>query len=151
MTSEGGAVPTSSPFHLAFTVRDLEATRAFFAGLLGCEEGYVSDARVDFNLFGNHLVAHLRGDIAPAVAGSIVTDDENIPIPHYGIILDVPTWDALVERIRRRGGKFSFEPRVVRAGTPHEQKIFFLTDPSGNTIEFKGLRTPTPDQLLARR
>lgn len=142
---------TSSPFHLAFTVRDLDATRTFFAGLLGCREGYLSDKRVDFNLFGNHLVAHLRPDVIPAVGGSIVTDDENIPLPHFGIILDIATWGRLVERIRQWGGTFTVEPRVVRAGTPHEQKIFFLTDPAGNTFEFKGLKTPTPDQLLARR
>ena len=104
---------STSPFHLAFTVRDIGETRAFFGGLLGCPEGFVSDTRVDFDFFGNHLVAHLRRDTAP-VAGSIQTDEQRIPLPHFGVI-----------------------------NGAH--------DPSGNTFEFKGLKEPTPAQLLARR
>ncbi|MBI4245902.1 MAG: VOC family protein [Candidatus Rokubacteria bacterium] len=142
---------SSSPFHLAFTVHDIDETRAFFGGLLGCTEGYLTDKRVDFNLFGNHLVAHLRRDVAAPVTGSIVTDEQNIPLPHFGVILARDTWQALVDRLKQRGAKFMFEPRIVRSGTPHEQAIFFLTDPSGNTFEFKGLPDPTPAQLLARR
>ena len=106
---------STAPFHLAFTVRDIAETRAFFGGLFGCTEGFVSDTRVDFDFFGNHLVAHLRRDTAP-VAGSIQTDEQ---------------------RIRGKGA--------------HEQAIMFLTDPSGNTFEFKGLKDRTPAQLLARR
>ena len=69
---------STSAFHLAFTVRDISETRAFFGGLLGCTEGFV----------------------------------------------------------------LLLEPRVRGKGAH---------DPSGNTFEFKGLRDPTPAQLLARR
>lgn len=138
----------SSAFHLAFTVQDLEKTRAFFGGLLGCQEGYVSDTRVDFNFFGNHLVAHLRRG-APSEGGAIQTDEQRIPLPHFGVILDMPSWQALADRLRSRGAKFLLEPRTRGKGA-HEQSIMFLTDPSGNTFEFKGLKDPTPAQLLAR-
>lgn len=141
----------TSPFHLAFTVRDLDETRAFFGGLLGCREGYLSEARVDFDFYGNHLVAHLRRDVAPTIAGTIQTDERRIPLPHFGVILDRETWRALADRLRRRGAKFLLEPKILGEGTPHEQAIMFLTDPSGNTFEFKGLADPTPAQLLARR
>jgi len=142
-------VASTSPFHLAFTVRDISETRAFFGGLLGCTEGFVSDTRVDFDFFGNHLVAHLRHDRTP-VAGSIQTDEHRIPLPHFGVILDLAAWETLAERLRSQGAKFLLEPRVRGKGA-HEQAIMFLTDPSGNTFEFKGLRDPTPAQLLARR
>ena len=85
---------STSPFHLAFTVRDISETRAFFGGLLGCTEGFVSETRVDFDFFGNHLVAHLRRDAAP-VAGSIQTDEQRIPLPHFGVILDLAAWETL--------------------------------------------------------
>ena len=137
------------PFHLAFTVRDISDTRAFFGGLLGCTEGFVSETRVDFDFFGNHLVAHLRRDTGP-VSGSIQTDEQRIPLPHFGVILDLASWETLAERLRGQGAKFLLEPRVRGKGA-HEQAIMFLTDPSGNTFEFKGLRDPTPAQLLARR
>ncbi len=137
------------PFHLAFTVRDISDTRAFFGGLLGCTEGFVSDTRVDFDFFGNHLVAHLRRDTGP-VSGSIQTDEQRIPLPHFGVILDLASWETLAERLRGQGAEFLLELRVRGKGA-HEQAIMFLTDPSGNTFEFKGLRDPTPAQLLARR
>ena len=31
---------STSPFHLAFTVRDISETRALFGGLLGCTEDF---------------------------------------------------------------------------------------------------------------
>jgi len=142
-------VASTSPFHLAFTVRDISDTRAFFGGLLGCTEGFVSETRVDFDFFGNHLVAHLRRDTGP-VSGSIQTDEQRIPLPHFGVILDLASWETLAERLRGQGAEFLLEPRVRGKGA-HEQAIMFLTDPSGNTFEFKGLRDPTPAQLLARR
>ena len=138
----------TSPFHLAFTVRDIDETRAFFGGLLGCKEGFVSDTRVDFDFFGNHLVAHRRRDTAQA-AGSIQTDEQRVPLPHFGVILDLDAWNALADRLRSQGAKFLLEPRIRVKGA-HEQAIMFLTDPSGNTFEFKGLKDATPAQLLAR-
>ena len=34
---------SQSPFHFAFFVRDLESTRDFYSGVLGCREGRSSD------------------------------------------------------------------------------------------------------------
>ena len=49
------------PFHLAFPVDDLAAARAFYAGVLGCDEGRSSEEWIDFSLFGHQIVAHLTG------------------------------------------------------------------------------------------
>ena len=38
-------------FHLAFPVTDLEATRAFYGGTLGCGTGRESDRWIDFDFF----------------------------------------------------------------------------------------------------
>ena len=53
------------PFHLAFPVLDLDSTRSFYGGLLGCPEGRSSPHWIDFDLFGHQIVAHL----APAECG----------------------------------------------------------------------------------
>jgi len=108
-------VASTSPFHLAFTVRDISDTRAFFGGLLGCTEGFVSDTRVDFDFFGNHLVAHLRRDTGP-VSGSIQTDEQRIPLPHFGVILDLASWETLAERLRGQGGEVSPRAEGPRQG-----------------------------------
>lgn len=47
------------PFHLAFPVHDLDAARAFYAGVLGCAEGRSSNEWIDFDLYGHQVVAHL--------------------------------------------------------------------------------------------
>ena len=49
-----------SIFHLAYHVTDLDEARAFYGGLLGCEEGRSTDTWVDFDFFGHQLSLHLR-------------------------------------------------------------------------------------------
>ncbi|MFK7817583.1 MAG: glyoxalase, partial [Planctomycetaceae bacterium] len=48
------------PFHIAFPVHDLAASRAFYGELLGCPEGRSSDTWIDFNLYGHQIVAHMK-------------------------------------------------------------------------------------------
>jgi extradiol dioxygenase family protein len=51
-------------------------------------------------------------------------------------------WNALAERVRAKGVAFLIDPQVRFAGCPGEQGTFFLQDPSGNTLEFKGFQNP---------
>ena len=123
-------------FHLAFPVRDLAEARAFYGGLLGCPEGRASDEWVDFDLNGHQIVAHL----APAEAGAATTsavDGENVPVRHFGLILEPVDWAAMAERLRAAGVSFIIEPQTRFAGEAGEQSTMFLLDPSGNALEFK--------------
>jgi len=129
-------VPT--PFHLAFPVRDLAATRAFYGDLLGCAMGRSAPTWQDFDFFGHQLSAHLS---AAAVTGSGTVDGRDVPIPHFGVVLDMAAWAALAERLRALGAGFLIEPVLRFAGEPGEQGTFFLSDPSCNTLEFKGFRS----------
>jgi hypothetical protein len=123
-------------FHLAFPVHDLGAARAFYAGVLGCEEGRSSDHWVDFNLYGHQIVAHLR----PGKAGveiSNAVDNKDVPVPHFGVILEMEQFRQLAERTRRAGVEFVIEPYVRFEGEVGEQATMFFLDPSGNALEFK--------------
>ncbi|HET8649337.1 MAG TPA: VOC family protein [Gemmatimonadales bacterium] len=127
------------PFHYAFLVTDLDATRRFYGQLLGCTEGRSTDHWVDFDFFGNQISAHLSDHIAPANATGQV-DGIDVPMPHFGAVL---SWDAFheaAERLRAAGTRFVIEPRLRYAGQPGEQMTMFLTDPSGNALEFKAFR-----------
>ena len=124
-------------FHLAFPVRDLEESRTFYGEILGCEEGRSSEYWIDFNLFGHQIVAHL----APESAGVKATNDvdaDSVPIPHFGIVLEMENFKAFAERLKTRGVKFIIEPKVRFAGETGEQATMFFLDPSGNALEFKG-------------
>ena len=127
-----------APFHLAFPVHDLAAARAFYSGLLGCPEGRSSEEWIDFDLRGHQIVAHLNPAARRAEASNPV-DGHDVPVPHFGLVLDMESWRALAARLREAGTRFVIEPTVRFAGQPGEQATMFLLDPSGNALEFKAM------------
>jgi len=124
------------PFHLAVAVHDLTAARAFYGGLLGCREGRSADTWVDFDLYGHQLVCHLAD--RPVTLHHNPVDGDRVPVPHFGVVLDLPRWHELAARLTQAGIEFLIEPRVRFRGQPGEQATMFLLDPSGNALEFKG-------------
>ncbi len=62
--------------------------------------------------------------------------------PHFGLILTIPEFHKLSERLHAAGVEFVIEPYVRFAGETGEQWTMFLLDPAGgNALEFK--RSPT--------
>ena len=134
------------PFHLAFPVHDLAAARACYGGLLGCREGRSADRWVDFDLRGHQLVAHLDSSAKPAGHSNPV-DGHDVPVPHFGVVLEWADWHALADRLRAAGIAFGIEPHIRFKGEVGEQATMFFRDPSGNALEFKAFRDP--GQLFA--
>jgi len=124
----------NSYFHLAFPVDDLAAARAFYGGVLGCVEGRSDSRWVDFDFHGHQITAHL----APgAVATTNPVDGHDVPIPHFGLVLDMASWEALRDRLVAAQTRFVVEPYLRFAGEAGEQATMFLLDPAGNALEFK--------------
>ncbi len=128
---------TLRPFHLAFPVHDLDAARAFWGGVMGCREGRSSATWVDFDFHGHQIVAHLVPGMARGDAGANPVDGHGVPVPHFGIVLDMEDWQALAARLRAAGTEFGIEPYIRFAGQAGEQATMFFRDPSGNAIEMK--------------
>jgi uncharacterized protein len=129
------------PFHLAFPVDDLAAARAFYGGLLGCAEGRSADEWVDFDLYGHQIVAHLAPE-AVRVRATNPVDGEDVPVPHFGLVLAMNAWKALAERLESAGVDFVIPPTVRFVGQPGEQATMFFHDPAGNALEFKAMADP---------
>jgi len=129
------------PFHLAFPVHDLAAARAFYGGLLGCCEGRSAETWVDFDFYGHQIVAHLAPGRSGFAAHNPV-DGHDVPVPHFGVILSRPDWEALAQRLRTAGAAFVIEPTIRFKGEIGEQATMFLLDPSGNALEFKAFADP---------
>ena len=125
-----------SLFHLAYHVHDLDAARAFYGGVLGCREGRSTTTWVDFDFFGHQLSLHLGEPFATSDTGRV--GDHLVPMPHLGLVLELPDWQALAQRLRAAGTRFVLEPQRRFAGEPGEQWTMFFRDPSGNPIEVKG-------------
>lgn len=132
-------------------VRDIAEARTFYKGVLGCAEGRSSADWVDFDLYGHQFVCHFNPALGPdgrIGAHFNPVDGDSVPVPHCGVVLEMPEWEALAERLRRHGVSFVIEPHVRFAGAPGEQATMFLLDPSGNALEFKSFRN-IAEQLFA--
>jgi uncharacterized protein len=122
-------------FHLAVPVDDLSAARTFYGEVLGLEQGRSSDTWVDWNLSGHQLVTHLAPGASRRASNPV--DGHDVPVPHFGLILTVPKFHELADRLRDAGTAFVIEPYVRFEGAPGEQWTMFLLDPAGNALEFK--------------
>ncbi len=146
-TTTASARAHFAPFHLAFPVDDLQSARAFYGGLMGCAEGRSSAEWIDFNFFGHQIVAHLAPP-RPDKAHHNEVDGHDVPVPHFGVVLDWEPFHALAERLRQHGLKFVIEPYIRFAGLVGEQATMFFHDPAGNALEFKSFRDRS--QLFAK-
>jgi uncharacterized protein len=127
-----------TPFHIAFPVDDLAAARAFYGGVLGCPEGRSSEQWIDFDLFGHQIVAHLKPRAKDASgAHRNPVDGHDVPVPHFGVVMEMDAWRALAERLRSAGVSFVIEPYIRFEGQVGEQATMFFLDPAGNALEFK--------------
>ena len=133
-----------NPFHLAIPVDNLLKAAHFYENILGCVRGRSSDSWVDFNLFGHQVVCHevkAQDNIKMKPV-----DGDDIPVPHFGVILNFDEFDELVEKLQKSSYQFFIEPKIRFAGKKGEQRIMFLKDPSGNALEFKAFKSL--DQLF---
>ena len=134
------------PFHLAIPVKEISTTRGFYRDILGCKEGRSSDNWVDFNFFGHQLVIHINDDKKNIEVENKV-DGKDVPIPHFGLVLEWNLFSQLEKRIRGQV-EFIIEPYIRFQGQKGEQKTMFFKDPSGNALEFKTFKNI--DQLFEK-
>lgn len=130
-----------TPFHVAVPVYDLEEARKFYRDVLGCSEGRSSDLWTDFNLYGHQFVIHLKPYPTEKVEQhSNPVDGHEVPVPHYGVVLEWDEFHKLEQRLRAKHVKFIIEPYIRFKGLPGEQATMFFLDPSGNALEFKSFK-----------
>jgi len=139
---------TRPRFHLAIPVDDLAEARRFYGEVLGCPQGREDETWVDWDLYGHQLVTHVVGDRGERVVGRNPVDDHDVPVPHFGVLLDTDDFHALAARLRAAGTTFVIEPYLRFAGLPGEQWTMFLLDPAGNALEFKAFADDA--QVFAR-
>jgi extradiol dioxygenase family protein len=129
-----------TPFHLAIQVRDIDEAREFYGLKMGLPEGRSDSKWIDFNMFGHQVVTHLNPALGPT--GQVAkhcnpVDEHAVPVPHFGVVLEIDAWKQLAERVRTFVDDFIIEPYVRFEGLPGEQHTMFFEDPSGNALEFK--------------
>lgn len=130
------------PFHLAFAVNDIEETRTFYVDLLGCHVGREAEKWIDLNFYGHQISAHVKPEETGLASGNTV-DGKTVPTRHFGIILGWDEWRAVADKLIAADANFIIEPYLRFEGEAGEQGTFFITDPSGNALEFKTFKDMT--------
>ena len=126
------------PFHYAFVVDDLQAARDFYVEKLGCKLGRSSPEWIDFDFYGHQIVAHLGSGPAPLIHNPV--DEHQVPVPHFGVVLDWQNWTTLAEKLGNMGINFGIKPYIRFQGQTGEQGTMFFFDPAGNAIEIKAFK-----------
>ena len=126
------------PFHLAFPVDNLDTTRKFYTNVLGCKEGRSSDRWIDFDMYGQQVVAHLIDKVENVQTNPV--DGDDVPASHFGVILELDDWEALANRLKKIDMNFIIEPHIRFKGEAGEQATMFFLDPCGNALEFKAFK-----------
>jgi len=136
-----------NPFHLAIPVNDLEKCRTFYKDVLNCEEGRSDTHWVDFNFFGHQLVLHQKEGFKKNISKNPV-DGHDVPVPHFGLVLDWDVWNELAEKLKAKKIHFEIEPYIRFKGKVGEQATMFFYDPESNALEFKAFKNI--DQLFEK-
>lgn len=139
---------TLRPFHLAIPVDDLEVCRKFYGEILELPEGRSSDHWVDFDFFGHQLVIHLKPETWQREENHNPVDGKDVPIPHFGVVLDMATFKNFSEKLIKKNITFIIAPYIRFKGEVGEQATMFFKDPAGNALEFKAFADFT--QLFAK-
>ena len=127
------------PFHLAFPIYDLNEAKIWYTKYLDCKIGRESSKWIDFNFYGHQISAHL----VPKKENNIITNDvdkKNIPVRHFGIILEWEQWQELSLKLIKLNIEFIVKPYLRFKGKIGEQATMFIKDPSDNYIEFKSFK-----------
>ena len=133
------------PFHLAIPVHNLKKAHDFYGNLLNCQQGRSSSHWIDYNFFGHQLVVHLDEKFNNNSFNTV--DGKEIPVPHFGLVLDWTDWQSLKDKLATVKVDFIVDPYIRFQGEMGEQATMFLLDPSSNALEFKAFKNI--DQLFA--
>lgn len=131
----------TTQFHLAFPVKDIDKTKKFYVDILGCKVTKATDHWLNINFFGHQLSIHHNPHMK-VDPKTIMVEDKEVPLHHFGLILKKNDWEVLAEKLEKEGVNFIISPKLKHEKQLCEQAIMFLKDPSGNGIEFKCFTDP---------
>jgi catechol 2,3-dioxygenase-like lactoylglutathione lyase family enzyme len=123
--------------HVVLRVADLDASLAFYAGLLGCT---VARRRDDLGLVqlraGRSLIDLVPIDGPLGRAGGAAPAKEGRNLDHF--CLRVEPFDETAIRDELGAAGFAVGDTATRFGAEGSGPSIYVVDPDGNTVELKG-------------
>jgi uncharacterized protein len=131
----------SFPFHLAFPVKNIDASKKFYIDHLGCKITKSTERWLNIDFFGHQLSIYHYPHLVPD-RKTIMLEGHQVPLHHFGVILKKKEWNDLSRKLKRAKVKFLIDPKVRHEGQLCEQRVMFMKDPGGHGIEFKCYTNP---------
>jgi uncharacterized protein len=126
----------AAPFHLSIISHSLQESRKFYGEIFGCEERRATPTSAHFDWFGSQLTIHeVAGHSALNLHREV--DAEEVPVPHFGAVLDEPTFHRVANNLKEANWDFTLKPHKRFLEKDWEQWVLFVLDPAGNAIEVK--------------
>ena len=114
------------PFHLSFSVANLEEVKTFYTKSVGCMISEDHGTWVNIIFFGHQLTIHQS------------TGKRSIKnIDHFGPILEKKEWLEILKRCQLKAIGFEMAPLIKSVGKKDESGKYIIKDPAGNLLEFK--------------
>lgn len=95
---------------------------------MGCSDARKA-ARTPSGLILIFLGLQIVACLSPQETGKSGTSGvhgDAVPVRHFGVVLPIPKWEAMRDRLVKTGTKFIIEPQVRFAGTVGEQSILIF-------------------------
>ena len=127
------------PFHLAILVNNLNESLDFYLNNFELKIGRKTQNWCDLNFFGHQLSLHIKPEETGLTAKNQV-DGQNIPVRHFGVVLEMQDWKNLAKRLKTNKINFIVEPYIRFEGEVGEQATMFFLDLDGNALEFKAFK-----------
>ena len=127
------------PFHAAYPVENKEKTKAFYLDVLGLSQGREDETWIDINFYGHQLVFHQVKNFKQKHYFNPV-DTHQVPVPHFGVVLNLDDWHQLANRLEPYPLDFEIEPYIRFKGKPGEQATMFFYDINRYALEFKAFK-----------
>ena len=128
------------PFHLAIAVNNIKKAEHFYSKMLGLKKGRSAKSWIDWDFFGHQLVTHLNDGTENQLAALNLVDGKNVPVPHFGVVLEWSQWHEFAEHLQANNIEFIIKPHIRFKGEAGEQATMFFADPAQNMLEFKAFK-----------
>lgn len=125
-------------FHISLPCLSVTETKKFYIDSIGATLGRTAKTWIDVNLYG-HQLTFIKAEKFNFNSPNYVFEGNILPSFHFGIILDLETWNTIYNRLSKT--KLEVVKRTTfLEGKPGEHTSFFIKDSNDYMLEFKNFK-----------